>query len=417
MVAVNAVIRVNLDASAANAGLASMATQMGKFNKGMIAGSAAMSAAQVAAARKAAGALNATGNWMASTGTMMTATGRMAQQFDKGTAKSFSSFRQNMAMNNRSMTASSGINQLAAARVRALQTQYVALGREVDGVQKVMKAQPTGMVANRAWGSSAEFAAQRAILFRRNLTMGANSMINWGKNTQWAGRQMMVGMGIPMGLAAVGAVRSFKEIEAASISFKRVYGDATTSAGEKAQMLGTIQSGVAQEMTKYGIAVSDTLDVAAKAAATGQKGDALIAATRETMRVATLGNMDYMTALEGTIATQTAFGVSARGMTRVTDFMNAAENQTILSMEDMSKAIPRVAPVIRGLGGDVEDLGVLMTALRAGGVTADQGANALKSGLASLINPTSSATEAMKSFVIPLDKIVQANKVDLIGTV
>lgn len=417
MASVNAVIRVDIDASAANAGLASMAAQMGRFNKGMIAGSAAMSAAQVAAARKAAGALNATGNWMASTGTMMTATGRMAQQFDKGTAKSFSSFRQNMAMNNRSMTASSGINQLAAARVRALQTQYVALGREVDGVQKVMKAQPTGMVANRAWGSSAEFAAQRAILFRRNLTMGANSMINWGKNTQWAGRQMMVGMGIPMGLAAVGAVRSFKEIEAASISFKRVYGDATTSAGEKAQMLGTIQSGVAQEMTKYGIAVSDTLDVAAKAAATGQKGDALIAATRETMRVATLGNMDYMTALEGTIATQTAFGVSARGMTRVTDFMNAAENQTILSMEDMSKAIPRVAPVIRGLGGDVEDLGVLMTALRAGGVTAEQGANALKSGLASLINPTSTATDAMKEFGIPLDKIVQANKGDLIGTV
>lgn len=417
MASVNAVIRVNIDASAANAGLASMAAQMQRFNKGMIAGSAAMSAAQVAAANRAAGSLNRTGQWIASTGSMMTATGRMAQQFDKGTAKSFSSFRQNMAMNNRSMTAASGINQLAAARVRALQTQYVALGREVDGVQKVMKAQPTGMVANRAWGSSAEFAAQRAILFRRNLTMGANSMINWGKNTQWAGRQMMVGMGIPMGLAAMGAVRSFKEIEAASISFKRVYGDATTSAGEKAQMLGTIQSGVAQEMTKYGIAVSDTLDVAAKAAATGQKGDALIAATRETMRVATLGNMDYMTALEGTIATQTAFGVSAKGMTRVTDFMNAAENQTILSMEDMSKAIPRVAPVIRGLGGDVEDLGVLMTALRAGGVTAEQGANALKSGLASLINPTSTATEAMKSFGIPLDKIVQANKGDLIGTV
>jgi len=37
MVAVNAVIRVNIDASAANAGLASMAAQMGRFNKGMIA--------------------------------------------------------------------------------------------------------------------------------------------------------------------------------------------------------------------------------------------------------------------------------------------------------------------------------------------------------------------------------------------
>ena len=417
MASVTGIINVKVNTAGAAGALGNLAAQMKATNASMMKGAATMQAAQLAAARGMQQRLNATGQWVASTGNMMTATGRMAAQFDKGTHKSMGSFVRSTSMANRSLTANSAINQLAAQRVRALQTQYMALGKEVDGVQRVMKVQPTGMMAAKEWGSSAEFANQRAILFRRNLTMGANSMINWGKNTQWAGRQMMVGMGIPMGLAAVGAVRAFKDIEAASISFKRVYGDATTSAGEKAKMLGTIQSGVAQEMTKYGIAVSDTLSVAAKAAATGQKGDALVTATRETMRLATLGQLDYDQALQSTIATQTAFGVSSKGMTRVTDFLNAAENQTILSMDDMTKAIPRVAPVIRGLGGDVEDLGVLMTALRAGGITAEQGANALKSGLGSLINPTSGATEAMEKFGIPLDKIVNTNKGDLIGTV
>ena len=415
MAAVNAIIRVDIDASAANAGLASMAGQMQKFNKGMIAGSAAMNAAQIAAANRAQGALNRTGQWIASTGSMMTAAGRMHKQFDKGTMASWQQWRDTSAKTTRAMGQQAVMTQMAAGRVRALQTQYTALGREVEGTQKYMKAQPTGML--KQWGADAMFAQQKAVLFNRRMQMGANSMINWGKNTQWAGRQMMVGMGIPLGIAAVGAVRSFKDIEQASISFKRVYGDATTSAGEKAKMLGTIQEGVAQDMTKYGIAVSDTLSVAAKAAATGQKGDDLVTATRETMRLATLGQIDYDQALESTIATQTAFGVSSKGMVRVTDFLNAAENQTILSMDDMTKAIPRVAPVIRGLGGDIEDLGVLMTALRAGGVTAEQGANALKSGLGSLINPTSGATAAMEKFGIPLDKIVNANKGDLIGTV
>lgn len=414
MANVNASISINIKASNATGQLAALQAQLASLNKQMVSGAAAAGAAQNRMAASMANGLNKSGMWTASAANMMTATGRMAQQFDKGTM-SFRQWQETSKRATRAMGDNAVMNQMAAQRVRALQTQYMALGREVDGTQKVMRMTPTGVM--RDWNGEMMMAQQRAALFHRRLQMGANGMINWGKNTQWAGRQMMVGMSIPLGIAAVGAVAAFKDIEQASISFKRVYGDATTTAGEKAQMLGTIQKGVAQDMTKYGIAVSDTIGVAAKAAATGQKGNDLVVATRETMRLATLGQLDYDQALESTIATQTAFGVSTKGMTRVTDFLNAAENQTILSMDDMTKAIPRVAPVIRGLGGDVEDLGVLMTALRAGGVTAEQGANALKSGLASLINPTSSATEAMDSFGIPLEKIVNANKGDLIGTV
>ena len=416
MASVTGIINVKVNTAGAVASLAGLGKAMQAQNAAMLKGSAAVGAGQLAAARAMQGRLNQSGKWVATTGSMMTATGRMAEQFDKGTHKSFSNFRRGLRASNMDMAANTAVNRLAQQRVRALQTQYMGLGREVDGVQKVMKMTPASMLTDN-FGRSAEYANQRAVLFRRNLTMGANSMVNWGKNTQWAGRQMMVGLGIPLGIAAVGAVRSFKDIEQASISFRRVYGDSVKDTAQANGVLKTVMSDVGQEYTKYGVAMSDTIAVAARAAATGQKGADLVGTTRETLRLATLGQLDYDQALESTIATQTAFGVSTNGLTRVTDFLNAAENQTILSMSDMTKAIPRVAPVIRGLGGDVEDLGVLMTALRAGGVTAEQGANALKSGLASLINPTSSATAAMKDFGIPLDKIVNTNKGDLIGTV
>jgi hypothetical protein len=50
-------------------------------------------------------------------------------------------------------------------------------------------------------------------------------------------------------------------------------------------------------------------------------------------------------------------------------------------------------------------------------VTAEQGANALKSGLASLINPTKAAKETLSGFGINLQKIVDVNRGDLMGTV
>jgi hypothetical protein len=85
-------------------------------------------------------------------------------------------------------------------------------------------------------------------------------------------------------------------------------------------------------------------------------------------------------------------------------------------MQDMAAAIPRVAPVVKGLGGDVKDLAVFMTAMREGGVTAEQGANALKSGLGRLINPTKAAREEMAKYGISIDAITQKNKGDLMAT-
>ena len=99
------------------------------------------------------------------------------------------------------------------------------------------------------------------------------------------------------------------------------------------------------------------------------------------------------------------------------DFLNSVENQTVLSLEDLSNAIPRVAPVIKQLGGDVKDLAFFLTAMKEGGISAEQGANALKSGLASLINPSKAATEATSKLGINLKGIIESNQGNLKNTV
>jgi TP901 family phage tail tape measure protein len=411
MASVTATINVQINAANAAAQLTALQSKVAAMNKGMLAATAGGVMAQEKAIRRMGTILSGSGMFTTGIRNVHTELGRMHQEFDRGST-SLQNYRKNSRMWGQDH---SNINRMAADRVRMLQSQYVALGKEMNGVQKAMQIKPDRMM--REFGADAEYAHQRAMLFRRNLQMGSTALVNWGKNTQWAGRQMMVGMGIPIAIAAAGAVKAFNDIEKSSIAFKRVYGDATTSVAEKSQMLVKVQKTVGNEMMKYGIAMSDTLDVSAKAAATGARGADLIAATRETMRLATLGNMDYNKALEATIAMQTAFNINSKDMAKTTDFLNAVENQTILSMEDMALAVPRVAPVIKGLGGNVEELAIMMTALRQGGVSAEQGANALKSGLGSLLNPTGTAIEQFDQMGVNLKKIVETNKGDLIGTI
>ncbi|MGA0853149.1 MAG: phage tail tape measure protein, partial [Candidatus Nanopelagicaceae bacterium] len=155
----------------------------------------------------------------------------------------------------------------------------------------------------------------------------------------------------------------------------------------------------------------------AKAAATGAQGADLLAATTQATRLATLGQIDYQQALDATISLQTALGVSSGELAEATDFLNAVENQTVTSLDDITQAIPLVAPVVKGLGGDVKDLAIFMTAMREGGISANEGANALKSGLASLINPTRGAKEQLEKVGINIDSILSKNKGDLRGLV
>jgi len=334
---VNAGVNINVIANtkAATAGLKQVQAQLKGLSATMAAAGASGAQAQraMSAVPAALGALNNAG-WTSGVRNMTTEVGRLQQALDKGSASN---------ADLKKMTRGSAVVQaMAAERVRTLQTRYAALGQSVDGTQRVMRSVPNEiMTSARAvnelsagtgrYAQKATVAAQTAQIMSQKQKLLAQNTINAGKNMQWAGRQMVVGFGVPFGLAAAGAVSAFKDIEEQSIAFKRVYGDLTTSSAEKSRMLGEVVNGLAKDMTTYNVAAADTVEVASRVAAVGYQGQDMLDVTRETLRLATLGQMDYSTALEATIAVQTAFDIKAKDMAKTTDFLNAAENQTILS--------------------------------------------------------------------------------------
>jgi TP901 family phage tail tape measure protein len=167
----------------------------------------------------------------------------------------------------------------------------------------------------------------------------------------------------------------------------------------------------------YGIAATETAALAADIAATGAEGEKLIKSVQETTRLAVLGEVDGQEAMKATLAIQSAFKMDTDELTESINFLNAVENQTSTTLQDFATAIPRVGPVVQSLGGDIQDLAMMLVAMREGGVPAAEAANAIKSGLASMINPTQKASDVAKEFGINLNKIVEDNKGQLMPTI
>jgi TP901 family phage tail tape measure protein len=412
-------IDININAADALAELRRLQAEISRFHTNMAKGGASAAAKSAQLQQSLIGSINAGGQFAARMTTIQSTAESFTNSLEKNKFSMGEYFRYAGAS-----TKTFGklfknefdtINKVARERVKTLQTQYIKLGRDANGAMKAISVRPMALDMQNLATQTA-IATQKQQIFNQVVKQGSTNLLNWGKNTQWAGRQLMVGFTIPLGIAGAMAAREFMKLEEQAIRFKRVYGDSFTPPSETDQMAEQIKT-LGIEYTKYGVAVEKTMGIAADAAAMGVQGAALLAQVSEATRLAVLGGVEQTQALETTISLTSAFGTATEELAKKTDFLNAVENQTITSIEDLTIAIPKAGPVVQQLGGDVEDLTFFLTAMREGGINASEGANALKSGLASLINPSRQASELLQSYGINLQEIVDSNKGDVKGVV
>ena len=314
--------------------------------------------------------------------------------------------------------ANSNARKLAEDQVRRTKADLVDLGMDANGRRKGILVTPLKLDMSDMQ-TQIEVARKQFSIFNKLVNDGATQLINWGKNTQWAGRQLTVGLTVPMTMFATATIKAFNDVDKELTRFQKVYGsdlvgstkEATNAIRQQVQALAVDIAGA------YGVAAKETAGLAADLAATGLEGQKLLDSIKQTTRLSVLGEIDRQDAMKTTLSLQNAFNMSTQELAESINFLNAVENQTSLSLQDLTEAIPKVGPVVRALGGDVKDLSVLMVAMKEGGINAAEGANALKSGLASLINPTKAGSEVAKQYGIDLEDIVKRNKGQLLPTV
>ena len=415
----NARIRVDIDTAAALASIKNLQRQISAFHTNMAKGGAAAAATSLNLEQGLLNSINRTGQFSATIKNVKSTTESFTSALEKNKLSMREYFRYSAASTKTFgrffTTEFDTINKVARERVKDLQTQYIKMGRDANGAIRSIAVRPLALDMENL-STKTQMAAQKQALLNQMLKQGSTNLLNFGKNTQWAGRQLMVGFTIPLTMFGTVAVKTFMDIEKQAIRFKRVYGEMFTTTEQTTKALNEIKN-LAAEFTKYGVAVSKTMELAADIAATGKMGAELTAQVAQATRLAVLGGVEQAEALQATISLTDAFGVSAEDLAGKINFLNAVENQTVTSIEDLTIAIPKAGPVVQQLGGDVQDLTFFLTAMREGGINASEGANALKSGLAALINPTGVASEMLQGFGINLKGIVDANRGNVKGIV
>ena len=416
----NAQIRVDIDTTAALASIKNLQRQISAFHSQMLAsGNAANAAMSQNMQKTLVNSINATGKFAASLTNVKTSAETFTTSLEKNKLGLREYFRyagaSTQSFGKLFKSEFATIEKVARERVKTLQTQYIKMGRDANGALQAIKVRPLSLDMQNLATQTA-IAAQKQQLLNQLIKQGTTNLVNWGKNVQWAGRQLMVGFTLPLAVLGTTAAKSFMELEKQAVRFKRVYGEMFTSSAETEKALEDVKQ-LANEFTRYGIAVEKTLGLAADLAQQGLAGVALMAQVTQATRLAVLGEVEQQEALETTVSLTNAFGVAAEDLASKINFLNAVENQTITAIEDLTIAIPKAGPVVQQLGGDVEDLAFFLTAMKEGGINASEGANALKSGLASLINPSEKASEFLAGLGVNIKGIVDANKGDVQGIV
>ena len=304
------------------------------------------------------------------------------------------------------------IDRLAAQNVRMAESTVIARGINPSTGQAMAQVVTSTGALSSAAATQASFAAQRIQVLNKVLLQASTSMINWGKNTQWAGRQMMVGLTMPLLVIGGLAAKTYYDFSKELTRFVKVYGNGVSELSAAA-VKGMEQqvTGLAMEFQKtLGVAMKQTAELAGLMAQAGYEGEKLTAGMRDVTRLSILGAVDMTTAWKAYQSVQNVFHRTSTQMTDDINFFSGVESTTSLSLQDITASIPKAAPVIRSLGGDIKDLTGYMVAMREGGVPAAEAANTLKTSLARLIAPTRQTKEVFKGFGIDIQKIVNDHK-------
>ena len=259
-------------------------------------------------------------------------------------------------------------------------------------------------------------AQEKAIFYQRALNtallQGSTKLIDFGKNMQWAGRQMMVGLTMPLAMFGAAASHMFLNFDKEMNSMLKVYG--AHAVVQSQQTLDAIRKQVTDLASNLartiGVTMTDTATIAKTFSSIGLEGKDLVRTTEATARLMRLGDIEAKNAGTAMVSLQNVFKLQSDQMADAVNFLNAAKHSTSTTMQDIIEAIPRVGPILQQMGGTYRDFVTLLVGMRESGVPAAQAANAMKSMFASIENPTRRAVDLFNSLKINLKGIVEQNQ-------
>jgi TP901 family phage tail tape measure protein len=284
----------------------------------------------------------------------------------------------------------------------------------------------------------------------------SRNLIDVGKQAQWTGRQLFVGLTVPIALFAQNAINSFLDVNSEYTRLQKVIGyskwneeaskvnnwaesiahgitlldevvdkqSGKTFAGkiisiEEGQKTSDIMKMLGREMAHtFGTSQRQVAGMLAEWSAMGYEADKLGGIVKTVLQTGILG--DFGGNLEGASnlvrSTMAIFTDATQGVQSqieetgqiMADF-NAIENATTLWMQDLAISLPEVANSARLFGLSGQETAAILATMKQRGIEASEAAHGLKFTLQRIINPTDKAVETMSRLTgIDINKFLRS---------
>jgi TP901 family phage tail tape measure protein len=259
----------------------------------------------------------------------------------------------------------------------------------------------------RALGLNTAGLGQKMKFLAGNLHAYSRGIINFGKNMQWAGRQVMVGLTLPLvllGAAATKAAEAYDKQMTRVVKVTQFTAERGTEAHEmQMQSVRNQTMALTEQGAALGFMAQETSKVVAEFSQMGYIGAQLNQLTEATTKLSRVSGAELDTSLELTRLTAQAFGVELSGLTEQFARLNLIENNTALSLNEMADALPVVAGVANTMGLEIAEVSGLLAMMKENGISAREGATALRTGLIQIVQEaTDPAIEAFEKIGLSL---------------
>lgn len=214
-----------------------------------------------------------------------------------------------------------------------------------------------------------------------------------GTKVSQVGQSLTTKVTLPIVAAGTAAVAKYAEVDKTMQLTNATMGN---SAEEAKLLEQAMQSAAANSTFGMADAAGATLNFA-RAGLTAEQAAAALAPALN-LAAGEGGNLDTVSA--GLVATINGFGDSFDHATDYADVFAAACNNSALDVDSLSGAMSVAAPIFKAAGYSVNDAALYMGVMANNGIDANTAANALKTGIARLANPTGEAAEMLKTLGI-----------------
>lgn len=245
------------------------------------------------------------------------------------------------------------------------------------------------------WKNGMKTAFQDLKAFQDSSQSVADKMTSIGNGMMGAGKQMTLGLTVPlatMGAGMVAVTANFEKGMSEVAAISGATGDDLDRLAEKAKEMGA--------STKF--SATESSEALKYMAMAGWDTEKMLGGLEGVMNLAAASGENLGTVSDIVTDSMTAFGLAAEESTRFADVLAQASSKSNTNVSLMGETFKYVAPVAGALGYSVEDTAVAVGLMANAGIKGSQAGTALRGTLSRLAKPTKESQEAMDDLGISI---------------